>query len=70
MPTKVIEENKSFTQVRLTCDSCGKYIGTRIMLKSEVEIKQQKPLVCFECESKPKQPSVFLNVDQQEIRMM
>jgi len=37
MPIEVIEENQSVAQIRITCNSCGGYIGTRIVLKADLK---------------------------------
>jgi hypothetical protein len=67
MPTEILEENQKVAQIRLTCDCCGKYIGTRILLKSEVETRTKTSIICTDCESKEKQSNVIINVDQPEI---
>jgi len=48
MPIEVIEENRSVAQIRITCNSCGGYIGTRIVLKADLEGCKEGS-VCPEC---------------------
>jgi hypothetical protein len=52
MPIEVIEENQHAAQVRLKCDKCGVYIGTRIILQSELAVKNKMPLLCIQCKHK------------------
>ncbi len=53
MPIEVIEENQQVAQVRVACDYCGVYIGTRIVLKSDLEAKKVDS-VCPQCRKEPK----------------
>ncbi len=50
MPIEVIEENQHVAQVRVACDYCGVYIGTRIVLKSDLEGKKVET-VCPQCKA-------------------
>ncbi len=52
MPLEVIEENQHAAQVRLTCDNCGAYIGTRIILISELYDKTKTSHLCIDCKQK------------------
>jgi hypothetical protein len=49
MPIEVIEENQSVAQIRIRCDQCGAYIGTRIVLQSELAQKRKTPNLCMQC---------------------
>jgi hypothetical protein len=49
MPIEVIEENKYVAQVKITCDHCGAYIGTRIILQTELAAKRNEPMLCIRC---------------------
>jgi hypothetical protein len=52
MPIEVLEENQHVAQIRLKCDKCGCYIGTRIILQSELAVKKQTVLLCNTCRQK------------------
>jgi hypothetical protein len=52
MPIEVIEENKSVAQIRIRCDTCGAYIGTRIVLQSELAQKIKIANLCMQCRKK------------------
>jgi len=49
MPFEVIEENQFVAQIRITCDNCGEYIGTRIVLQSELAKKSKQSHLCVNC---------------------
>ncbi|XHH09971.1 MAG: hypothetical protein ACFCUE_04900 [Candidatus Bathyarchaeia archaeon] len=53
MTIEVIEENQYVAQIRLTCDQCGAYIGTRIILQTELAAKIKTPLLCNNCRQDP-----------------
>ena len=54
MPLEVIEENQYVAQARFRCDLCGAYIGTRIILQTELAEKSKTPLLCTKCKNLPK----------------
>lgn len=49
VPIEVIEENQHAAQIRLKCDTCGCYIGTRMILQTELAAKKQAVLLCSKC---------------------
>jgi hypothetical protein len=49
MPIEVIEENQTVAQIRIRCDQCGTYIGTRIVLHSELAQKIKTANLCMQC---------------------
>jgi hypothetical protein len=51
MPIEVIEENQTVAQIRIRCDKCGAYIGTRIVLQKELAEKRQTPIICKQCKT-------------------
>ena len=67
MVIEIIEENQYVAQVRFICDQCSAQIGTRIMLKKEVEAQNKKEIVCPQCKQKSKQPNASIQSSQQKI---
>jgi hypothetical protein len=53
MTLEIIEENQTAAQVRILCDTCGAYIGTRIMLKNELTNKTKTSCLCTKCKNQP-----------------
>ncbi|MCW4019081.1 MAG: hypothetical protein NWF00_10465 [Candidatus Bathyarchaeota archaeon] len=49
MPFEIIDSNSRVAEVRLICDDCGKFIGSRVMLKSQVEAIRKKRVICHNC---------------------
>ncbi len=49
MPAEVIQSNGHVAEVRFICDNCGRLIGTRLMLETQVEAKKNTKTVCHQC---------------------
>lgn len=49
MPAEITQSNDRVAEVFLTCDCCGKPIGTRFMSKAEAEGLKTKKQYCGRC---------------------
>ncbi len=66
MPVEVPQSNGHVAEVRFICDKCGRLIGTRFMLETQVEEKKSARTVCQQCKEGTHFQSKILHVDDDQ----
>ncbi|XES77595.1 MAG: hypothetical protein ACBZ72_01655 [Candidatus Bathyarchaeia archaeon] len=49
MPYQIMDSNSRVAEVRVICDECGRLIGGRLMLLTEIENKRNEKVLCQNC---------------------